>query len=322
MEFGTGALFRPPQPKDFALANLPEVADQLAAGLPSAFMTMPMDKVETIYNQGAESSCVAYSTCGVKSIEDFLDLGQWQTYDGGELYRANGGTGNNGVYTDRVLEYARTVGCKLLGGEARFKILNYLFAPQVAGAWRQTVAAATIASGPCVIATTLPPVFGWDSSGPGNKASYHQMLVFGYEGLGDSDHVVLLNSWGRGWGNGGFCRLTWGFLEGNGFQDKYVYAYRVTDIDDPNPEPPIPLPEPDPTVRPVISGVKYKARKKLFVKGTGFHSEAVISIDTVPQKTKRKGDRLVVQKIQIASGSHLIRVGNPEATSEPFEINV
>jgi hypothetical protein len=208
-------------------------------GLPSSFYVVPPAQIPYVYNQGQEGACVAYSICGAKSIEDFTDVGSWNRYDAEELYHACGGTGQNGISTDQALTRVRDVGC-LVDGGVRWPIASYLFAPESAGAWRETLAGALIATGPCVVATLLPQTFGWDSAGAPVSSEYHQMVLLGYEGLGNSDNAVFLNSWGPLWGNRGFARLSWSYLEGGGFQNGYVYGYQMVDVKEGAPVPPPP----------------------------------------------------------------------------------
>lgn len=239
---GTGALYREPDARDWQLILLPEVQAALPE-LPGSFMVLPMAAVQVKYNQGARPSCVSESECGAKSIEDFQDTSIWNRYDATELYRACGGNGMNGIFTDAALRYAVGTGLLVAGSQRRFKLASYLFAPQVAGDFRRTLAAALVASGPCVVAMLLPSIFGWNS-GESPTSGYHQMCLVGYEGLGDGDYAVFLNSWGEGWGNQGFCRIAWRYLEMNGnFQNRYVYAYRMVDFIDKGT---IPVPTPPP----------------------------------------------------------------------------
>jgi hypothetical protein len=246
---GTGAIFRPPSVKDYQLLHRPSVREAMA-DLPSSFLVLPIDKIKTKYDQGMVPSCVAYSTCGAKSIEDFTDNGLWNTYDGDELYRACGGNGAEGISTDTALAYARDTGC--LSAGKRWPIESYAFAPMVAGAWRRTLAAALVASGPCVVAALLPVIYGWDSNQTLSGA-YHQQCLIGWDGLDDNDHAIFLNSWSSRWGNLGCGRMTWAYLEGNNFQGSYCYGFQITDFHEAI-EPP-----PDPIVKPVEFDATVKA---------------------------------------------------------------
>jgi hypothetical protein len=77
-----------------------------------------------------------------------------------------------------------------------------------------------------------------------------------------------------------------------------------------------------PETEPVITGVKLKGHKKLFITGSGFHAQAAVSIDGAPQRTKRKDDRLLVPDVRLAIGRRMIRVVNPNATSKAWPYDV
>jgi hypothetical protein len=231
---GTGALFRKRQVTDFQLQHEPGVVEALAAGVPASFMVLELADIAVRYDQDGEGACVAYSIAGAKSIEDFQDSGVWRKYDAEELYRACGGTGPNGIPTDQALAYVKSVGCLFEG--KRWPIASYLFAPEAPSAWRQTLAASLVANGPAVVATLLPATFGWDSNEV-LTSGYHQLCLIGYDGLGDSDHAVFLNSWPA---PRVFVRLSWGYLERGNFQNGYVYGYQMVDVR----EGPAPVPIP------------------------------------------------------------------------------
>lgn len=338
-DHGTGALPRSLDPRDWHLELIPAVAAQLTAGLPPSFLSLPIASIPYIYDQGTSPSCVAHSTCGVKSIEDFSDIGVWHRYDATELYLACGGDGSSGISTDTALAYTRDVGCLEVGTSARWKIQSYFFAPQIPGAWRETLAAALIASGPCVIATLLPARFGWDSDERATSG-YHQMAVIGYDGLGDDDHVILLNSWSAGWGNKGCGRLKWSYLEGNDFQSRYVYGYKLLDVRDasPLPEPaptPTPKPDPKPDPRPqpepapdtppiVLAAVKQMVEgnyKKWRVFGKNVSGEARLFIDGTDTGAVEFDQQFVFRR-KLAKGEHSATIRNPKATSLPKTFTV
>lgn len=272
---GTGAIYRPDDVRDYHLEFLPQVAAALEVGLPPSFSVVEPGVMPFIYDQGPEGSCCPNSICGAKTIEDFADIGKWNHYDAHQIYAELGGTGPNGIAADPALRYVRDLGCRNIADSRRFKIGSYMFAPRNRGEWRQTLSAALVATGPCVVAMLLPSTFGWDSSGQ-MTSGYHQMCFTGYEGLADNDYAVFLNSWDITFGNRGFCRVRWGFLEGNNFQDKHVYGAKMVDVRDyvaPDPEP---KPDPDPNGQPHIRKVKGTSQK---VKVLGeWNSEAVLFV--------------------------------------------
>lgn len=279
-QHGTGALFRFRGIKDFHLEHEPGVSAQLQTALPSPFNVLPLEKIEAKYDQGTLSACTCASEATAKSIQDFGDIGRWQIYDWLEAYHYLGGTGSNGLPTDATLAYCRDTGLLLVRSQSRWPIESYLFAPEVPGEWRRTLAAALVATGPCVIATLLPSSFGWDSNTEiPQSPGYHQMCLVGYDGLGDDDHAIFLNTWGSYMGRNGFYRLTWAYLEGNNFQNGYCYGYQMTDHHEA-------IVPPDPTPTPLtVTGFAEKANAN------------IIRITPDTDATKLKGKRVTIQEI-------------------------
>ena len=233
--FGTGALPLLPDARDYPMERLPSVADMLQVGFPASYDLSGL--VEQVYNQGALPSCVAHSTCGMKSLEDKIDRKVWNVYDAVALYQENGGNGSNGVDTRGVLQDAQANGVPLLSGGGRNRIGSYAFAPQIEGQFEATLKAAVAANEPCVLAVLLPTQFGWDFGGAITQA-YHQMCLCGY----DDTWAIFLNSWGPSFGQNGFCRLPWSYITQNNFQQLYAYAYTAIDALGPPPPPPPPPP--------------------------------------------------------------------------------
>ena len=156
--------------------------------------------------RGRFPKCVASSTCIGKSGQEWFDLKKWQAYNDQELYTACGGTGSTGIYTDKCLKYAQDTGVLLADGSKRFRIASFMFAPKERRVFRETLAAALMETGPCVVAMILPTNFGWNSGADLQGAqSYHQMCLWGWEGLEDNDWAVFLNSWGVQLWQPGLC---------------------------------------------------------------------------------------------------------------------
>lgn len=322
---GMGALFRPDDPRDYHLELIPGIPEALAAGVPASYMTIQVADMPFIYDQNGYGACVAYSCCGAKSIEDFYDVKKWNNYDAYQLYTACGGTGPNGIFADDALDYMKNTGCLEPTTNSRWRISSYAFAPRYANEWRQTLAAALVASGPCVVAMLIPSQFGWDSNSV-MTTGYHQMCLVGYEGLGDDDYAVFLNSWGNWWANKGFCRVKWGYLEGLNFQGKHVYGYKLIDATDYIPEPdpdPTPIPIPDPNSTPVIMKVKFKRGKKLVVIGDKLHPDALLIVDGQQHDPRYNEGILVLRPLTLAPGTHNVIVVNPGgAQSQPRSFEV
>ncbi len=311
--YATGALPRNPKMQDWRLEREPRVASQLAAGVPNSFLVLPLDQIPSNVkiNQGAIPKCVASSSCIAKSIEDFQDERAWRVYNDQELYTSCGGNGSTGIYTDDALERLKNIGA-LAGSGKRSRIESYAFAPQTPGQFRQTLAAALVSTGPCVLASLLSSIFGWDS-GENPTDNYHQQALIGYEGLGDDGWAIFLNSWGESFGNRGFTRLRWRYLEGGNFQNRLCYAYKLVDVREgvgPDPEPE-PNPEPKPgkvtvTGTAAGGGLEFlKAGIQLQASGAGFSGS--VSLTAVTRETpdpepkpepKPSGDLLVTVSAQ------------------------
>jgi uncharacterized protein YkwD len=199
--------------------------------------------VKGIYNQGSEPSCVAFSTAGLASTEDFRGDQTWDTLDGHLFYRECGGNGTAGIDSRLALDKARNDGIPIQGGTGRVRVGTYVFATQQPGAFREEIAAAIMLGHFVTIALLLPSDFGWNSTGA-KTSGYHQIYAVGFTGMGDSDYVICVNSWGPGSGRNGFVRVFWGYLESERLQNGYCYAFAVTPLVLPNPNPQ-PTPNPD-----------------------------------------------------------------------------
>ena len=244
--YATGALPRPPDMRDWRLEREPRVAAQLAAGLPERFMILPLEQYPSSLkiDQGMIPKCVASSDCQDRTVQQFMDLGVWEAFDDDELYRACGGNGTNGIYTQTSLEYLKNVGALQRSDFRRRKIESYLFAPQVYGEFRRTISASLMATGGCVGALMLPAGLGWESSDSPTDL-YHQMKYWGWDGLGDDDWSIWLNSWGEnGPGRLGFVRIRWRYLESGNFQNQLCYAFTMRDVREGTQPPPPPPPKP------------------------------------------------------------------------------
>jgi hypothetical protein len=309
---GTGALYRARKENDLHLEFNAKVSAQLEQGLPSSYYVLDLSQIVTKYDQGYINACVAYSDATAKSIEDYLDVGQWNKYDALEIYYACGGDNIHGINTDQSLNFIRSLGCLEIGSSRRWTIENYLFAPESSVQWRNTLAAALMTTGPCVVATLLPSQFGWDSNTTLTSA-YHQMCLVGYEGLGDDDYAVFLNTWGWYFGNNGFVRLKWSMLESGGsFQNGFVYAYAMIDTDDGDFIPPPPPPPPVP-VKPIITKVRYKNNRKIVVTGV-FDADATLFLDGVETSAAQESGWFAL-KAKNLTGTHTVKVVNDNGQS-------
>lgn len=85
----------------------------------------------------------------------------------------------------------------------------------------------------------------------------HCMMCVGYRIDKDgSEYVIVMNSWGEGWGDRGFCYIPINYFLSNDSYDFWtIRLMEVCDEDTPDPVPvvvpPIPEPTPDPTPEPI-----------------------------------------------------------------------
>ena len=67
--------------------------------------------------------------------------------------------------------------------------------------------------GPAMVTVTAAGSFSWYSGGvfvsPDDQNLDHQVTIVGYSAATDSvpEHFILKNSWGTGWGEGGYMRV-------------------------------------------------------------------------------------------------------------------
>lgn len=79
----------------------------------------------------------------------------------------------------------------------------------------------------------------------------------------------------------------------------------------------------DPDTIPRITQVKYKAGKKLTVKGQRFDAAAVLVIDGTPTAAKLSGSQFVLKKLSLSQGQREIKVVNPgNVSSQTYVLNV
>jgi len=235
---GTGALPLHPDPRDYDMRWIPEIKAALDAGVPeTGDLTRWLQGPS--HNQGSEPSCVAFSTCNLAAVDEVMEGGAWEIFNGHQLYVEAGGNGTNGVDTRLTLKIATEQGVP--GSSGRKKtIASYAFAPQTPGLFRDTLKAAAFAGHVCTIALLLPAPFSWNS-GNAPTSAYHQ--VIGPVGW-DATWCWIFNSWGDGWPGdaprGGLGRVRWDFLEADGLQHSYCYAYTTTPTEIKPPPPPPP----------------------------------------------------------------------------------
>lgn len=76
----------------------------------------------------------------------------------------------------------------------------------------------------------------------------HCMLAVGYKIINDQEYIIVQNSWGKKWGDGGCCYVPMAYMLSNFSYDYWTIRLTETcDTDTPDPEP-TPAPEPEPVV--------------------------------------------------------------------------
>ena len=77
----------------------------------------------------------------------------------------------------------------------------------------------------------------WRAGYPEDGDGHHAITVVGYSERGQ--YFTIINSWGRGWGERGFGRISY-----DTFRKRVKYGYSMRLVGEPKPEPPKPKPEP------------------------------------------------------------------------------
>lgn len=260
---GTGALLLTPDPRDWSAFQHPAIAAAIDAGVPD---TVALGgSIGSVYDQGAEGACVAFSEAGAVSREETVQGRPWVVLDAENLYRRNGGTGANGVDTRQTLQDIVSNGINRLDGGPPIHEKSYMFVPKDPLVWEQTIMAALSVGKPVTLATYLPAVngsenFGWNSDGTPNPQRYHQIYLDG----GDPEWWTFVNSWGPGFGQNGRGRIKKSYVDPNRAD---VYAYIIEPGDSVIPPPP---PPPPPNVRKITGsavGIAQGVGSNLFAVG-------------------------------------------------------
>lgn len=236
-----GLLPRPPDPRDFNLAEAPGVAEALAVGFPdSGDLTQ---HVKGVYDQGSVPSCVSHTAAAGQSIFQQQEEGVWRVFDAPRVH-ADTGSISQGRWPTDILKYAQTNGLPLVNSNIRYKIASYAFA-QAGGGWADTIKAALSTGRPVWICMLIPSSFGWESGGNLTQG-YHEVLIVGWR----PDAFLILNSWGSRWGRNGLGWVPISYLQQENYHRGMVLAHTVVD-ERIGPPPPPPPPPPLPPTPPV-----------------------------------------------------------------------
>lgn len=199
------------------------VDPNLPAAPPDRFLVPSFQKVPIMEQQGG--TCVGNSIAGAFMHRAFLEHGEVVSFDGEAL--------NARVthHHDEATSFRPVMDALLADGIMPREGGGLYFPKAYANVdWTDTDAIKAAVSTPgqmCVLATHLPD--GWDHTpkvyAPAMPPSggLHAMLIVGYEPEG----LLVQNSWGRYFGDGGFIRLSWAFAA-----SCFVEIMAVTDLDD------------------------------------------------------------------------------------------
>ena len=210
LEYGLGALWSPPDERDWPVAAL-----YLAAGidradaLPATY-TIPAP-FPPVLNQGSTPMCVAYASATVKGYEDLRDQGPGQfNFDKPLFFSQIGGTAT-GATARNGLQRLKDFGYPLVGNAAaaaQHKIAAYYAVPVT----QMDIQQAILAFGPVLVSTYwynawFHPVNGVLPA-PGTIVGGHLINAIGWDSVG----LRLRNSWGTSWSQGGDVTLPWAYL--------------------------------------------------------------------------------------------------------------
>jgi Papain family cysteine protease len=239
---GLGCIPSPPDERDYPISALYEALSvEAPVALPAAYAATP---VPPITNQGDTPQCVAYSTAGMKSFQDYDDQTpvRWWSFDEGRLFAAIGG-GPYGAYLRDAMGYLLNTGYPVVGNTSPAS------AHKVAAYYSVPVSVADIKA---AIATFGEVVFGatwansWftphsDGTLPAfdSTAGGHAIRCRGWD---DAKGFRLANSWGTAWGVNGECYLPYDQL------NAVFEVWKAPDQPQPTPPPPPPPPPPSPTI--------------------------------------------------------------------------
>ena len=245
--YGTGALYRPEDPRNYDMRRLPGVG----AILPSlpAEDTHLAQYLGYTYDQGASPSCVWHAISGIQTGNEKIERrGEQLIFDAMAMHLATG-PANEGRYTGDMLRIAQDQGTKLAASTKRYRVGSYAFAPK--GSQQEfvdTFKAAVVAGYICGVALRLPSNFSAECSGTVmGWNTYHETIACGFRSTpGQFGSLLGKNSWSDRFGDRGFYWIPFDLLLWNNWQEGACFINTITDaIDDdlappPNPQPPDP----------------------------------------------------------------------------------
>ena len=209
LPFGLGSLHSPPDERDWGIDELYAISaeDEVAAPPPSWMAPRPYPPQ---LNQGTTPECVACGTSSMKGFEDLRDQGP-SNFDEHAFFRTIGG-GPNGAVPRVALQRLVDVGYPVVGG-ARPTDLHRIAGYYAVPVHSASIRAAFVAFGPLGFSVDwqkswFNPGHGGVLPRPNVVAGGHFFWAVGYNAVG----VRARNSWGQGWGDGGYFTLPWDYL--------------------------------------------------------------------------------------------------------------
>ncbi len=213
-----------------------------------------------VYDQGDLGSCTANAVAAALQFDLSLDrvaLGQTKArrrsrldiYYGERALEGELGQGDTGAYGRDGFKFAQRTGA-LLEKVWPYDITTFEDAPPTGYKRHKltkpyAVVAADRAQLKAVLTNQQTVAFGFtvyesfESSGVANtgvvpiplasesKLGGHEMLICGYL-ANDPDHALVRNSWGSDWGQGGYCRFPWAYLEDTNLAHEFRTIVRAT----------------------------------------------------------------------------------------------
>jgi C1A family cysteine protease len=266
-------------PKIIPLSNLqpspPDIRDHIAAlprvTLPTSVDLKPL--VNEVENQSIFNSCTANAGCSALELmyhgnNTIVDLSRFYLYyytrqlsgtvgdkgayarDIGKALKAYGVcTENNWAYVPENLDKAPTPA--VIQEANKFKILSY---EQLVGDELLEIKNAVAQGVPVLLTMAVHNGFyaltgdwkthTWDYTNNSKNPllGWHEVLIIGYDDV--SQRLLVENSWGPGWGDGGFFGISYGMLQSTAIGELWVLSPNYSLGNDVIPDP---LPDPLPT---------------------------------------------------------------------------
>jgi len=179
------------------------------------------DMLPPIKNQGSLGTCVAQVGATMKEWQERKEDNLLEPFSPMFIYNNRSNQGSSGMFGSNLMSILHTMGdCiesdypygnieapEKISEEVRkfasnFKVKEYAKILSVEGMKK-----AVAINGPCYIAVPVYDKPGpngmWDPAPDAKIRGGHAMTIVGYDD--DDQHFKIRNSWGEGWGNGGYC---------------------------------------------------------------------------------------------------------------------